>query len=285
MTRSDPNLRPARPGAQTPATVRVVTTAGDRLRSDMLATEEPLEIRVRASGGEEKTLAVTMRTPGNDFELAAGFLYGEGVIAERSDFDAIRYCVDDPQQYNVVTVDLRAESLPDLGSLERHFYTTSACGVCGKASLDAIASLGGPPLSDGPVVDADLVLALPRVLREGQALFEKTGGLHAAALFGADGNLLCVREDVGRHNAMDKLVGWGVLDEELAFTDQIVLVSGRASFELLQKALRAGASFFCAVSAPSSLAVDVASRYGMTLVGFLRDGGFNVYTCEQRVKL
>ncbi len=239
------------------------------------------------AGVQRRTVAVTMRTPGSDFELATGFLYGEGVVAGRDDVASVRYCVDpdvsQEQQFNVVTVDLTASSLPDLGSLERHFYTTSACGVCGKASLDAIESLGGPPLDAGPKVHTDVVLSLPDRLRDAQRVFSKTGGLHAAALLDESGELIEVREDVGRHNAMDKLVGWGLLDGQLPFTDYVVLVSGRASFELLQKALRAGLSFFCAVSAPSSLAVDVAKRFGMTLVGFLRDESFNVYAGEERI--
>ena len=275
-----------RPGAQTPAVVTAVSRDQTQSRSDVLATEEPLEIRLQA-GVTRRTVAVTMRTPGSDFELTAGFLYGEGVIKGHADVVSIRYCtdpdVDTEQQYNVVTVDLAGASLPELGSLERHFYTTSACGVCGKASLDAIASLGGPALSEGPLLSRDVVLSLPHRLREAQRLFSKTGGLHAAALFEPSGELVEVREDVGRHNAMDKLVGWGLLSDRLPFTDRVVLVSGRASFELLQKALRAGGSFFCAVSAPSSLAVDVATRFGMTLVGFLREDSFNVYAGEERV--
>jgi FdhD protein len=273
-----------RPHASTPAAVRRVTRGETpKRRSDSLATEEPLEIRLNA-GGDERTLAITMRTPGNDFELAAGFLYGESVLGSKDDLNAVRYCVTNKveQQYNIVTVDLRGP-MPDVGGLDRHFYTSSACGVCGKASLDQIGELGGPDLGEGPIVSEDLVLSLPDRLREAQRVFEKTGGLHAAALFDADGNLEAVREDVGRHNAMDKLVGWGLMEERLPFTDKIILVSGRASFELVQKALRAGAGFFCAVSAPSSLAVDVASRFGMTLVGFIRDDSFNVYTGEQRI--
>jgi FdhD protein len=268
-------------------TVRAVSRNGEKTRADTLATEEPLEIRVQA-GGERRTVAVTMRTPGNDFELATGFLYGEGVIGKHEDVSSVRYCVDpdigQEQQFNVVTVDLALPSLPELGSLERHFYTTSACGVCGKASLDAVESLGGPQLSDGPMVTRHVVLSLPHRLREAQRIFSKTGGLHAAALFDATGGLVEIREDVGRHNAMDKLAGWGVLEKRVPFTDHAVLVSGRASFELLQKALRAGVSFFCAVSAPSSLAVDVANRFGMTLVGFLREEGFNVYAGEERLR-
>jgi FdhD protein len=275
-----------RPGSQVPAALRSVSRDGSTPRSDTLATEEPLEIRVQA-GGDRRTVAVTMRTPGADFELATGFLYGEGVIEGHGDVSSVRYCVDpdvgQEQQFNVVTVDLASSSLPDLGSLERHFYTTSACGVCGKASLDAIESLGGPELKDGPKVSTETLLSLPDRLRGAQRIFSKTGGLHAAALFDADGELVEVREDVGRHNAMDKLVGWGVLEKRLPFSDHVVLVSGRASFELLQKALRAGVSFFCAVSAPSSLAVDVAKRFRMTLVGFLRGESFNVYSGDERL--
>ena len=272
-----------RPHASTPAVVKRVENGAAKRRSDVLATEEPMEIRLKTAT-EERTVAITMRTPGNDFELATGFLYGEGIVDSKADFDAVRYCVSDrvEQQYNIATVDLRGP-MPDIGGLDRHFYTTSACGVCGKASLDQIADIGGPPLGDGPHVSEELVLSLPHRLREAQRVFEKTGGLHAAALFDADGNVEAVREDVGRHNAMDKLVGWGVLEERLPFTDRVVLVSGRASYELVQKALRAGAAFFCAVSAPSSLAVDVAHRFGMTLVGFLRDDSFNVYAGEQRL--
>jgi FdhD protein len=255
-------------------------------RSDVLATEEPLEIRVQA-GGDRRTVAVTMRTPGSDFELATGFLYGEGVIAGKPDVVSVRYCtdpdVDAKQQYNVVTVDLAAGTLPDLGSLERHFYTTSACGVCGKASLDAVRELGGPALGDGPHVKAEMLYELPDRVRESQRIFTRTGGLHASALFDSAGELIEVREDVGRHNAMDKVVGWAVLDGATPLHDRIVLVSGRASFELLQKALRAGIAFVCAIGAPSSLAVDVAKSFGMTLVGFLRPDGFNVYAGEERV--
>jgi FdhD protein len=269
-----------RPYAQTPARVRAVDANGDSLRSDVLATEEPLEIRVQ-SGGTERTVGITMRTPGADFDLAAGFLYGEGVVSSRDEVISIRYCqAPDVQQFNVVTVDL--PSLPDLGGLDRHFYTTSACGVCGKASLDQIADIGGPPIGPGPILDKETILSLPMRLRDSQRIFSKTGGLHAAALFDASGGLVGVKEDVGRHNAMDKLVGDALLNGGLPFTDRVVLVSGRASFELLQKARRAGASFFCAVSAPSSLAVDVAKRFGMTLVGFLRDESFNVYAGEER---
>jgi FdhD protein len=274
-----------RPKAQTPIVVRSVRDGSAKKRSDVLATEEPLEIRLK-SGPTERTVAITMRTPGNDFELAVGFLYGEGVLRSREDLDAVRYCVgpDATQLFNIATVDLRGP-MPDIAGLDRHFYTTSACGVCGKASLDQIEAIGGPPIDAGPRVDASLIRSLPERLRAAQKVFERTGGLHAAALFDSDGDVLCVREDVGRHNALDKVVGWGLMEATLPFSERILLVSGRASFELVQKAVRAGASILCAVSAPSSLAVDVAVRFGITLIGFLRDEGFNIYTGEGRIAL
>jgi FdhD protein len=272
-----------RPAASTPAVVRRYRKDGGSGRvPDTLATEEPLEIRL-TSGTQERVAAVTMRTPGNDFELAAGFLYGEAVLTGKDDLYSVRYCQPaEEQQYNVVTVDLRG-AMPELAGLDRHFLTTSACGVCGKTSIDQIDELGAPPLGEGPVVSPGLLLSLPARLAEAQRVFARTGGLHAAALFDPSGDLLCVREDVGRHNAMDKLIGWAMLAEKLPLTDRIVMVSGRASFELLQKATRAGAPIFCAVSAPSSLAVEVARRFDMTLVGFLRGEGFVVYAGETRI--
>jgi FdhD protein len=252
-------------------------------KSEVLATEEPFEIRLNAEGQEIKA-TITMRTPGNDFELAVGFLYAESVLAGKQDLFAVRYCQPiDEQQYNVVTVDLRGP-MPDTATLDRNFYSNSGCGVCGKASLDQLAITGVPPLGEGPKVSSELILSLPGRLSGGQKLFAKTGGVHAAALFDAEGDLLAVREDVGRHNALDKLVGWALLQDRLPLTDHVILVSGRASFELVQKALRAGAGMMCAVSAPSTLAADLAARFGMTLVGFLRDESFNVYTGEQRVR-
>jgi FdhD protein len=245
-----------------------------------------MEIRLEA-GGRRRTVAVTMRTPGQDFELAAGFLYGEGVLASRNEVRRIAYCLDpdtDPdQQYNIVSVELRAVELPDLAPLERHFYTTSACGVCGRASLEALRVRGCAAMPPGPEVPAGVLGTLPDRLRQAQGIFRATGGLHAAALFDARGELLALREDVGRHNAMDKLVGWAFLEDRLPLRDRVVLVSGRASFELLQKACAAGASIFCAVSAPSSLAVDVAREFGMTLVGFLRGERFNIYAGAERI--
>jgi len=287
MTFSSDTSAYRRPSAKTPAEVQVVKNGRAQQRSDYLATEEPLEIRLLA-GGAKQTVAVTMRTPGADFELAAGFLFGEGVLSERDEIARITYCVDPEldadQQYNIVNVYLRRASLPDLGSLERHFYTTSACGVCGKASLEALRVRGCQIASSGPEVSADLLASLPERLRKAQGIFEITGGLHAAALFSAKGELLALREDVGRHNAMDKLVGWAFLEGRLPLANHIVMVSGRASFELLQKALAAGLPVFCAVSAPSSLAVAVARDFGMTLVGFLRGERFNVYAGQTRIR-
>jgi len=260
---------------------------GEQVRADFLATEEPMEVRLVA-GPHRRTVAVTMRTPGNDFELAAGFLFCEGVVRSRDEVSRIAYCLDEgldaEQRYNVVTVELRGNCLPDLQPLERHFYTTSACGVCGKASLEALRMRGCPVLDGGPVLEPRLLRELPERLRRAQGLFAQTGGLHAAALFDAEGRLLALREDVGRHNAMDKLVGWALLEGRLPLRDSVVMVSGRASFELVQKAVAAGAPVFCAVSAPSSLAVEVARAFGVTLVGFLRGDRFNVYTGAERVR-
>jgi FdhD protein len=246
---------------------------------DALATEEPLEIRVAAAGGPPVPASVTMRTPGADFELAAGFLYGEGVVETRADVLAMRYCVDGPQRYNRLTVDLAsAGRVP-----ARSSYTTAACGVCGKSSIEEVLSLGVGPVEEGPRVTPETLLSLPSRLRGTQKLFDSTGGLHAAALFDPSGRLLRVREDVGRHNAMDKLVGASLLDGELPLSGRIVLASGRLGFELVQKAARAGVPILCAVSAPSSLAVELAGAVGMTLVGFLREGSFNVYSGGHRV--
>ena len=257
-----------------------------RSRSDQLATEEPLEIRLVSV---QKTIAVTMRTPGADFELAAGFLYSEGVVSSGKDIVRISYCVDPDvdgeQRYNIVNVALREELSVDLQPLERHFFTTSACGVCGKASLEALRSRGYPVIPEGAVVPVEVIYSLPEQLRKAQRVFSTTGGLHAAALFDTQGQLLCVREDVGRHNALDKLVGWAVLSNQLPLNNSIVMVSGRSSFEILQKCLTAGVPIVCAVSAPSSLAVALAREFGITLVGFLRGERFNVYAGRERLCL
>jgi FdhD protein len=272
---------------KTPALVRVVDDGGERVRPDELATEEPLEIRLVA-GGQRRTVAITMRTPGADFELAAGFLFAEGVIAGPDHIRRISYCtdpdVDAAQQYNIVNVELRRVDLPDLRQLERHFSTTSACGVCGKATLDALEMRGCAPAPSGPDVDTEIVLGLPDALRAAQRVFSSTGGLHAAGLFDAEGTLLGLREDVGRHNAVDKLVGWALLAGRLPLHGHVLMVSGRTSYEILQKAIVAGFPMVCAVSAPSSLAVNLAREFGVTLVGFLRERRFNIYAGDARIR-
>ena len=275
-----------RPSNRTRARVRVVQHGDVKLRSDYLATEEPLEVRLVA-GGRTHTLAVTMRTPGSDFELAAGFLYGEGVIGGREEIARITYCTDpdiDPEQhFNIVNVELAGRVVPDLHSLERHFFTTSACGVCGKASLDALRVRGCPRVSSGPEVSSEVIYGLPDKLRGAQGVFTSTGGLHAAGLFSSAGELVCLREDVGRHNAVDKVVGWALMQGSLPLSGQILMVSGRSSFEIMQKALAAGVPVVCAVSAPSSLAVALAREFDMTLIGFLREQRFNVYAGDERI--
>ena len=226
-----------------------------------------------------------MRTPGADFELAAGFLFSEGVIAHRDEIATIAYCVDvaAAQQYNIVNVRLRTESIPDLPSLDRHFFTSSACGVCGKAGLETLQIRGCPIIPPGPVFEPKMIVDLPRQLEENQRLFTLTGGLHAAALFDESGTMLVCREDVGRHNAVDKLVGWALMANKLPLNRCAVMVSGRSSYEIMQKCLVAGVPMVCAVSAPSSLSVDVAQEFGMTLVGFLRGERFNIYAGRERI--
>ena len=279
--------KPRRRGSKTKVRVRSVEEGRARVRPDALATEEPMEIRL-VSGEARQTVAVTMRTPGADFELAAGFLYGEGIVSSPEDILKISYCIDPDigaeQQYNIVNVELRGGRDYDLKPLERHFYTTSACGVCGKASLEQLELRGCPVIPLGPELTPQKIYALPDKLREAQGLFEATGGLHAAALFDSEGELVALREDVGRHNATDKLVGWALLEGRLPLSDHIVMVSGRSSFEILQKCPTAGVPVVCAISAPSSLAVDVARQFGMTLIGFLRGNRFNVYSGHERIR-
>jgi FdhD protein len=244
-----------RRGSKTKTRVRVVEEGSMRVRPDTLATEEPMEIRLLA-GDVKQTVAVTMRTPGADFELAAGFLYGEGIVNSTDDIGKISYCIDSDldaeQQYNIVNVELRGNRGYDLRPLERHFYTTSACGVCGKASLEQLELRGCPVIPPGPTLTAQTIYGLPEKLREAQGLFDATGGLHAAALFDKNGQLIALREDVGRHNATDKLVGWALLEGRLPLSDHVVMVSGRSSFEILQKCLTAGVSIVCAISARSN---------------------------------
>ncbi len=275
----------AQTGSTTKTTVWVVENGKVRSQSDQLATEEPLEIRLVSP---QKTIAVTMRTPGADFELAAGFLYGEGVVKSREDIARISYCVDPEvdgeQRFNIVNVALREGLSVDLQPLERHFFTTSACGVCGKASLEALRLRGCPVIPQGSEVPVEVIYSLPEQLRKAQRVFSSTGGLHAAALFDLQGQLLSVQEDVGRHNALDKLVGSAVLSNHLPFNNHIVMVSGRSSFEILQKCLAARVPIVCAVSAPSSLAVALAREFGITLVGFLRGERFNVYAGRERLR-
>ncbi|MFE3494628.1 formate dehydrogenase accessory sulfurtransferase FdhD [Streptomyces sp. NPDC059175] len=255
-------------------------------RPDTLVAEEPLEIRLNG-----RPLAVTMRTPGDDFALAAGFLVSEGVIASGADLRSIVYCAgatqDGSNTYNVVDVQLAPDvPVPEI-TLERHVYTSSSCGLCGKASLDAVRTRSRHPIADDPpvLVSPELLSHLPDRLRAAQRVFDRTGGLHAAALFSEDGELLDVREDVGRHNAVDKLVGRAVREDLLPLSRAVLLVSGRASFELAQKAVMAGIPVLAAVSAPSSLAVDLAAETGLTLVGFLRGQDMNVYAGEERIVL
>jgi len=266
------------------AAVRVMAVSGDaaRERADRVAAEEPLEIRVTGSDGVTTRVAVTMRTPGDDFALAAGFLHGEGLVAGADEIAAIRYCADPgpaEQERNVVTVDLRRPF--DATLIQRNFYATSSCGVCGKAAIEQV-EVSCRPLPDGPSVRASTVRALPEGLRAAQRTFDRTGGLHATGLFEPGGDLLLVREDVGRHNAMDKVVGTRLLAGR-PLAGLLALVSGRASFEIVQKAAVAGLPVVCAVGAPSSLAVDTARRLGLTLVGFLREDRFNIYTRPERI--
>ncbi|BBY36055.1 sulfurtransferase FdhD [Mycobacterium mantenii] len=258
-------------------------TAGKAItRPETLVVEEPLEIRVNGAA-----VTVTMRTPGADFELAQGFLLTEGVIAGRDDVLTIRYCggaVDRENTYNVLDVTLATGVDKPTLDVTRNFYTTSSCGVCGKASLDAVRLTGRfSPGADPATVAAATLKAMPDQLRSAQKVFDSTGGLHAAALFGVDGAMLVVREDIGRHNAVDKVIGWALEHERIPPHASVLLVSGRASFELTQKAVMAGIPVLAAVSAPSSLAVSLAEESGITLVAFLREDSMNIYTRADRI--
>ncbi|MCW2566642.1 MAG: formate dehydrogenase family accessory protein FdhD [Mycobacterium sp.] len=258
-------------------------TGARTTRPDTLAAEEPLEIRV-----DGRALAVTMRTPGDDLDLAHGFLLTEGVIADVDHIAIARYCdsVDDSGRntYNVLDLDLAPGVPAPVVGIERNFYTTSSCGVCGKASIDAVRTKTAyEPRGDATPVRPEILVGLPDALRSAQKVFDKTGGLHAAGLFTADGELLALREDVGRHNAVDKVLGWALRQGLVPLAGHILMVSGRASFELVQKALMAGVPTLAAVSAPSTLAAELADESGMTLVGFLRGTSMNVYTGAQRI--
>ncbi|MGA5872579.1 formate dehydrogenase accessory sulfurtransferase FdhD [Streptomyces cinereoruber] len=261
-----------------------VREGGASYRPDTLAAEEPMEIRV---GG--RPLTVTMRTPGDDFDLAAGFLVSEGVVHAAGDVAGIRYCAgatsDGGNTYNVVDVVLAPGVTAPDASLERNFYTTSSCGLCGKASLDAVRTTAAWSVAEDPLrIGTEVLTALPDRLRAAQRVFDSTGGLHAAGLFSAEGELLCLREDVGRHNAVDKVVGHALRSGLLPLRETVLMVSGRASFELVQKAVMAGIPMLAAVSAPSSLAVDLAAESGLTLVGFLRGTSMNVYCGDERLE-
>ena len=278
-----------RPGPTTAATVWKVRGDHPSQESDQLAAEEPMEIRVESGpkGQRETTsLSVTMRTPGHDFELAAGFLFTEGIVARKGDIARIEYCTDPGvrQEYNIVSAVLRPDVEFRADRLARHFYMTSSCGVCGKTALEAVRVAVRHPIPPGePTLDPKMVAAIPERLRKDQPLFSETGGLHAAGLFDTSGQLSSLREDVGRHNAVDKVVGEAFLAGRTPLTGTVLAVSGRSSFEILQKAAVAGIPIVVAVGAPSSLAVSLADEFGMTLVGFARGGRFNVYTGRERI--
>ena len=278
---------------------RDVIRSDEEKFEDFLAVEEPLEIRLGFSNNgklEHRAISITMRTPGNDAELAAGFLFTEGIIKSPDQIKQIRHCglaigkgkgaINRARALNsnTIRVDISEGVDIDLKRLERHFYTTSSCGVCGKSSIDALKT-GAEKIADKdqPTIESSVIHGLPETLRASQSIFEQTGGLHASALFNTKGELDIVREDVGRHNALDKVIGAKFMTGEMPLSDKILLVSGRASFELVQKALMAGIPILAAVGAPSSLAVELAAEFDMTLVGFVRDGRFNIYTGESRI--
>jgi FdhD protein len=271
--------------------IDVLRDAGNLRRGDAIAVEEPLEIRLMRdglpeadeNGGTGRSISVTMRTPGHDAELAVGFLHGEGLLREPRDLVDAGHC---GPTGNILRVTARADLPLDLARLARNFYSTSSCGVCGKASIEAVTASAGFNRIDSAMAVSERVLrTLPEKLRAAQAGFAETGGMHAVGLFTPEGELLALREDVGRHNAMDKLVGAALLANELPWSQRVLLLSGRASFELLQKAMMAGCPLVAAIGAPSTLAVELAESAGITLVAFLRPGGCNVYCHAQRVRV
>jgi len=298
------SIEPSRPPdcSVSQATVTRVTGEVSRQIQDSLAIEEPLEIQLAygpLNARQVRSISVTMRTPGNDFELAVGFLMTEGVIQDANDIEQVAFGGDSfiegdqclqamdalklGSKQNTVRVDLAAEVAVNVGSLQRNFYTTSSCGICGKASLLALRTVCPPRAANTFTVDAQLLYSLPERLRESQGVFDRTGGLHGAGLFDTAGTLLVLREDVGRHNAVDKLIGSELIADRTPLRDRLLLLSGRASFELLQKALMGGLPMVAAVGAPSSLAVQVAKEFDITLVGFLRDDHFNIYHGSERI--
>ncbi|MBX2971204.1 MAG: formate dehydrogenase accessory sulfurtransferase FdhD [Cyclobacteriaceae bacterium] len=270
--------------------VRIVKhqLSGTSEKTDLVAVEEPLEIRLGfgpTAHREQRSLAVTMRTPGHDFELASGFLFTEGIVYSFSQIENIRYCenLGKQEENNVVRVELNSNLLLDFQKLQRNFYTTSSCGVCGKSSIEAV-TVQCAPITTNWSVSAKLIQSLPDKLREAQHVFEHTGGLHASGLFDQQGSLMLLREDVGRHNALDKVIGAMLFKESIPLSDFILVVSGRASFELVQKAAVAGIPILVAVGAPSSLAVNLAQSSGITLIGFAREERFNIYTHPNRIQ-
>lgn len=263
---------------------------GQESAPDLVANEEPLEIRLgigSANEREQLSLSVTMRTPGHDKELALGFLFTEGIINSFDDVSSIEYCqtVKTEEAENVIRVELRPTIQLDADKLSRHFYTTSSCGVCGKSSIDAVQVPIQPLKDHFQKVDSKVVCQLPKLLEDAQMVFEHTGGLHACGLFSSDGKLLELREDVGRHNAVDKLVGVLLSKKMLPASDAILMLSGRVSFELVQKAARAGINFIAAIGAPSSLAIEMAKKHDITMVGFLKNSSFNIYSGEKRIEI
>ncbi len=276
-------------GATHTVRMRRYTRGSSEREKDAVAVEEPLEVRVAWTGADGRVatqaLAVTMRTPGDDFDLVAGFLHGEGVVRRPEHLGEMSYCRGaEEQRYNIVEARLRRGVAFDGERLRRNFYTTSSCGVCGKASIEAVEAHGCAVLPDhGFRVAPEVLHRLPGLLEDGQGVFRRTGGLHAAALFDASARCRVVREDVGRHNAVDKALGHAFLRRALPAAGRILVVSGRASFEIVQKSVVAGVPVLLAVGAPSSLAVDLAARFNQTLVGFARDGGFNVYAAPERI--
>ena len=268
--------------------IQKVSDSGIESKSDLLAVEEPLEIRIGygpQGGRQQRNISVTMRTPGHDFELAAGFLFTEGIIQRFDQIESVKYCEDggkQEQKENIVRVELKPEVKIEVEKFQRHFYTTSSCGVCGKTSIDAV-KINCSTFSDSFQIKSSTIHSLPEKLRKAQQVFEYTGGLHASALFDDAGYLILLREDVGRHNALDKIIGAMLFKKEIPLSKYSLLVSGRASFELVQKAAVAGIPVLAAVGAPSSLAVQLATETNMTLLGFVRDQRFNIYAGEHRV--
>ncbi|MBX3252951.1 MAG: formate dehydrogenase accessory sulfurtransferase FdhD [Chitinophagaceae bacterium] len=279
-------------GSVAPVAIERFKNGRRQAEKDLLAVEEPMEIRLdHGSVAERRSqpISVTMRTPGNDFELALGFLFTEAIISSADDVHMIRYCTDmqtHENRNNIVRVYLKENVVVDIDRLKRNFYTSSSCGVCGKESIESVRIQCNPVLQTGIQVLPETILSLPGTLRKKQNVFEYTGGLHASALFDLSGNLILLREDIGRHNALDKLIGAAHAGKNRQADPAcgILLLSGRASFELLQKAAMASVPIVCAVGAPSSLAVQIAKAFGITLIGFLRDERFNIYCGEERIK-